>query len=73
MIPAFQIIQIIISVILIAVILLQVRMQGLGGVFGQGSSIARARRGFEKPLFQFTIVLSILFVGISIISVIVQR
>jgi len=59
--------QIIISVALIAVLLLQVRGGGLGGIFGQADSVYRTRRGIEKTLFNLTIVLTVLFVGIALL------
>ena len=66
---AVNLIQIIISVALITVILLQAKGSGLGGVFGGDSSIYKTRRGVEKTLYQATIGLSVVFFGISIISV----
>ena len=60
--------QIIVAVVLIAVILLQVRGGGLGGIFGQPDSTYRSRRGMEKTLFRFTIALVILFILLSIFS-----
>ena len=53
---------------LIAAILLQSRGAGLGATFGGESSAYRSRRGVEKTLFQFTIVLAGLFVAICLIS-----
>ena len=35
---------------------------GLGATFGGDSSVYRSRRGVEKRLFQFTVVLAVLFV-----------
>jgi preprotein translocase subunit SecG len=64
----FNVAQIIVSVVLIAVLLLQVRGGGLGGIFGQPDSTFRARRGIEKTLFQFTIALAVLFIILSILS-----
>ncbi len=61
--------QIIAAVVLTVVILLQVRGGGLGGIFGQPDSTYRSRRGMEKTLFQFTIVLVILFIVLSILSI----
>ncbi len=61
-------VQIIISVLLVTVILLQVRGQG-GGLFGSAESSYRTRRGVEKVLFQFTIFLTVVFLTTSIISV----
>lgn len=53
---------------LIAAVLLQSRGAGLGATFGGESSVYRSRRGVEKRLFQFTIVLAVLFVGIALVS-----
>ena len=64
----FNVAQIIVSMVLIAVLLLQVRGGGLGGIFGQPDSTFRTRRGVEKTLFQFTIALVVLFVILSIVS-----
>ena len=66
-----NLIQIVVSVALIAVILLQAKGSGLGGIFGGDSSIYKTRRGVEKTLHQATIALSIVFFGISILSVVV--
>ena len=59
--------QIALSLAMILTILLQVRRGGLGGIFGQSSSVFRTKRGVEKILFQFTIVLAVLFIVISIV------
>ncbi len=64
----FNIAQILVSLILIFVLLLQVKGGGLGGIFGQPDSTFRSRRGMEKTLLQFTIALVILFVTLSILS-----
>ena len=64
--------QLLISVVLIAVILLQTRGTDIGSAFGGGVGTGasfRTRRGLEKTLFQLTIVLAILFVGMSALSV----
>lgn len=53
--------QILISAALMASILLQSRGAGLGATFGGDSTVYRSRRGIEKRLFQFTIVLAIAF------------
>ena len=57
-----------ISIFIILIILLQVRDSG-AGIFGGGQSTIRSRRGLEKVLFQFTIILAVLFLIISIVSV----
>jgi preprotein translocase subunit SecG len=61
--------QIILAVVLIAVFLLQVRGGGLGGIFGQQTGMYRTKRGIEKTLFRFTIILMLIFVIISILAV----
>ncbi len=61
--------QIIVSVSLILAILLQVRGGGLGGIFGQADSVFRTKRGVEKTLFQFTIILVVLFIILSIVAI----
>lgn len=70
--PYIQIVQIIISIGLIAVILAQAKGQGgLGGIFGGDSTVYRTRRGVERTLFNVTVGLAIAFFVISIISVLV--
>ena len=63
-----NIVQIVVAVLIVAVVLLQVRGQG-GGLFGAAESSYRTRRGIEKTLFQFTIVLIVVFLTTSILSV----
>ena len=56
-------VQITLSVLLVATILLQQTGAGVGGAFGgSDGSINYTRRGFEKILFHSSIVLGILFV-----------
>ena len=53
---------IIISAVLILVVLLQTKGSSFSGAFGGDTgSINRTRRGLEKTLFQFTIVIAALF------------
>ena len=63
-----NLVQLLVSILLVGIILLQVK-EGGGGLFGSASTTVRTRRGMEKTLFQFTIFLAIAFVVISIISV----
>ena len=58
--------QMVLSVALTMALLLQVRGGGLGGIFGQADTVYRTKRGLEKTLFQFTIILVVMFVGISL-------
>lgn len=68
-----KIIQIVISLLLILVILLQSRGTALGGVFGGGGSVFLTKRGIEKKLFILTIVLAVLFFAISLASVFLSK
>ncbi len=63
----FQTSQILISVLLVGIILVQVRGQG-SGFFGSGQASFRTRRGVEKTLFQLTIGLAVLFTFLAIMS-----
>jgi preprotein translocase subunit SecG len=61
---------ILISIALVAVILLQVKGEGVGGL--QSGSFVRTRRGLEKTLFQFTIALVVIWLSVAIVAVIVR-
>lgn len=65
-----QIAQLVMSVILIFILLLQLRGGGLGSIFGADQAEYRSRRGVEKSLFQATIVIAVIFLGISVASMI---
>ncbi|MCS7002936.1 MAG: preprotein translocase subunit SecG [Dehalococcoidia bacterium] len=66
--PYLQVGQIIASIALIIVVMLQSRSMAIGQS-SNDSSIFRTRRGLEKTLFQLTIVLSVVFLFFSIASV----
>ena len=62
---------IITSIALIASVILQSKGAGLGGLTGGDSgTIFTARRGVEKTLFRITIVISIVFFGLAIATVV---
>lgn len=63
--------QIALAILLVASILLQARGTGLGAAFGGGGNVYRTKRGAEKKIFQFTIVVSILFFGIALVNVLI--
>ncbi|MFA6554735.1 MAG: preprotein translocase subunit SecG [Candidatus Paceibacterota bacterium] len=65
--------QIILSVVLVVVILLQKTGNQVGGAFGGSDNFSSAfhtRRGFEKVLFTTTIIIAILFAVSALISLI---
>lgn len=64
--PVLAVGQIIVAIALILAILLQSRGSGLGGTFGGDSAVYRSRRGIERRLWQFTIVLIALFATFSL-------
>jgi len=66
--PALAAGQIIVSIALIAAVLLQARGTGLSGTFGGDSAVYRSRRGVERRLWQFTIILLVLFALFSLVS-----
>lgn len=64
-------IQLVLSALIVISILLQRSEAGAGGSFGGGdnwNSAYHTRRGFEKFIFNFTIVLGILFLLSAILS-----
>jgi preprotein translocase subunit SecG len=65
----FSIAIIIVAVALILAIMFQVKGGGLGGIFGQADTVYRTKRGVEKTLLQFTIILMVLFVVLSVVAV----
>lgn len=71
--PALPFVQIILSVLLIAAVLLQQRGSSLGGAFGGDnfSSAFHKRRGAELFLFKFSIGIAILFVASALLNILV--
>ncbi len=61
-------IQIALAVLLSIAILLQARGTGVGVAFGGDGNVYRTRRGVEKKLHLATIVLAILFFGVSLLN-----
>ena len=65
---------IIVSVALIASVILQSKGAGLGGLTGSDTGgVFTARRGIERVLFWITIVLSVLFFGLVVALIILNR
>ena len=65
------VVQITLSLILVALILLQVKGSGLGSTFGGEMAFYRTKRGAEKILFYLTIIIASLFMAATIIGLIV--
>lgn len=59
--------QIVIGVLLIILVLLQQRGGGMGVLGGASSQFYGTRRGLEKTIFVFTIILGGLFIALSVI------
>lgn len=66
------IVQIVLAALLIITILLQQRGAGLSGAFGGEGSVYSTRRGAEKIIFISTIVIAVIFFGISFLRIILQ-
>jgi protein translocase SecG subunit len=66
-------VQIILSILLTAAILLQQRGSSMGGAFGGDnfSAAYHTRRGAELFLYRFSIVISILFVASAFLSLVI--
>ncbi|HBU27789.1 TPA: preprotein translocase subunit SecG [Candidatus Uhrbacteria bacterium] len=70
MITVLNVLQIVLAVLLMLSVLLQQRGAGLGAGFGGDSTVFTTKRGAEKVLYNATIVLGILFFGLSLLRVI---
>ena len=66
--PILAVGQIIVSIFLIVAILMQARGIGLSSAFGGDSSVYRSRRGVERQLMRFTVLLTNLFVLFSLVG-----
>lgn len=64
---------IVVMVLLVIMIALQNKSSGLSTVFGGPSGITQTRRGFEKWLFFSTIVLAVIFIGLSIANILIKK
>jgi len=65
--------QIIVSIGLIVLILLQQKASGLGSTFGQEGGVYSTRRGAQKKIFLGTIILAIAFVILALLNFFLQR
>ena len=66
------ILQVIVSVIIIVLILIQERSSGLSGAFGGGNATPyQTRRVMEKGIFAATIIAAVVFLVLAIINLVV--
>lgn len=68
-----EISQIAVSILLVALILLQARGVGLGSTFGGEGNFYFTKRGAEKTIFILTIILAIAFMGLAFYSLIIVK
>ena len=68
MITVLYIVQIILGITLIALAMMQAKNLGSGAVFGGSDSFQTTKRGFEKTLFNLTLVVSVLFFIVALFS-----
>ena len=63
----------IIAVVLVILVLLQSKGGGLSNVFGGEGNVYQTRRGLEKGIFIGTVILAVIFVGLIITSLFLQK
>lgn len=63
-----QIVMLVSSVLMILAILLQQRGASLGAGFGGSSELYTTRRGFDKNLFDVTVIFAVTFVGSIVVG-----
>lgn len=63
-----QIVMLVSSALMIVSILLQQRGASLGAGFGGSSELYTTRRGFDKNLFDVTVIFAVVFVGSIILG-----
>jgi preprotein translocase subunit SecG len=70
---ALYIVMIILSVILLALVLLQGKSNSFGGSLTGGSdSIYRTRRGFDRTVFNATVIVGVIWAVFAAVSSVVQ-
>jgi len=71
--PYLQIVQIIVSIFLMVLILMQSRGSGLTAPTMEQTTLFRTRRGIEKTLFNGTLVLAAVWILVSVATVLVAN
>lgn len=67
-----QLIQIVVSMLLILFILLQAKGTGLGSAWGGSGEMYRSKRGVEKIVYKLTLLFVVLFATLSLALAIVK-
>lgn len=70
---SLQVITVISAILLIISILLQQRGASLGAGFGSSGELYTSRRGLDKSLFNTSIILTIIFIGSILGSLLIAR
>lgn len=66
------VLNIIISIVIVALILLQGKGAGLGSAWGGGGEMFQTRRGVEKVTLRLTIFFIVVFFVLSLISLLIK-
>lgn len=66
-----KIVMLVSAVLMMVSILLQQRGASLGAGFGGSSELYTTRRGFDKNLFDVTVIFAVLFVGSIIVGLLI--
>lgn len=65
--------QIIVSIVLIVLVLLQAKGTGLGSSFGGSAQVYRSKRGVEKVVVYATVAMVVLFFVVSILQIFITK
>ena len=65
-----QIVTVVSAVILVIAVLLQQRGATLGAGFGASGELYTTRRGFDKNLFDITVIMAVVFVSSILVSLV---
>jgi len=66
------IVNIVVSIAIVTLILVQGKGAGLGSAWGGGGEMFQTRRGVEKITLRITIVLIVVFFALSLISLLIK-
>ncbi len=66
------VINIVVSIVIVALILLQGKGAGLGSAWGGGGELFQTRRGVEKVTLRLTVFFIVIFFILSLISLLIK-